>query len=183
MRVRGVALPISSALRSPRLAVLVNGVALAGAIAADVSSNSHYAADRFRVQTALQADDPSIWSQAEMLVEVRMGLDGAWASLVTGAVDRLDIDPIQGVVELEGRDLTAGLIEARTQETFSNRTSSEIASLLAQRQGLMADVATTSTPVGRYYQDQHDRITLDQFSHATTEWDLLIFLAQTFAGH
>ena len=33
-------------------------------------------------------------------------------------------------------------------------------------------------PVGRYYQSEHDRVTLDQFSHATTEWDLLVFLAQ-----
>ena len=178
MQVPEAALPTSSALRTPRLAVLVNGVVLAGAMEADVSSNSHYAADRFRVRTALRADDPLIWSQAQMLVEVRMGLDGAWASLVSGAVDRLDIDPVQGLVELEGRDLTAGLIEARTQETFSNRTASEIATLLAQRQGLSADVAATSTPVGRYYQDEHDRITLDQFSHATTEWDLLVFLAR-----
>jgi hypothetical protein len=32
--------------------------------------------------------------------------------------------------------------------------------------------------VGRYYQSEHDRITLDQFSRATTEWDLLAFLAR-----
>lgn len=165
-------------LRTPQLGVLVNGVALAGAVSAEVTSNSHYAADRFRVRTALRADDPSLWAQADMLVEVRMGLGGAWASLVTGAVDRLDIDPVQEVVELEGRDLTAGLIEARTQETFANRTSSEIATILAGRQGLGTDVAATGTPVGRYYQSEHDRITLDQFSRATTQWDLLVFLAR-----
>lgn len=168
----------TSSLRAPRLSVLVNGSSLTGAIAAEVSSNSHYAADRFRVRTALQADDPTIWTQSDMLVEVRMGLGGTWTSLITGGVDRLDIDPLQGVVELEGRDLTAGFIEARTQETFANRTSSEIATILAGRQGLTADVAATSTPVGRYYQSEHDRITLNQFSRATTEWDLLVFLAQ-----
>lgn len=39
-------------------------------------------------------------------------------------------------------------------------------------------MSPTTTPVGRYYQSEHDRITLDQFNHATTEWDLLVFLAR-----
>jgi hypothetical protein len=39
-------------------------------------------------------------------------------------------------------------------------------------------VSPTTTPVGRYYQGEHDRTTLNQFSRATTEWDLLAFLAQ-----
>ena len=168
----------ASKLRVPQLDVLLNGASLIGAISADVSSNSHYAADRFHVQIALEAGASSLWTQPDMLVEVRMGLDGSWSSLVTGAVDRLEIDPVRGLVDVEGRDLTAGLIEARTQETFANRTSSEIAMLLAQRHGLSANVSATSTPVGRYYQSEHDRITLDQFSRATTQWDLLVFLAQ-----
>jgi phage protein D len=79
---------------------------------------------------------------------------------------------------LEGRDLTAALIEARTQETFANRTSSEIATLLAGRHGLTSDVQATTTPVGRYWQLQHDRITLDAFCRATTESDLLVMLAR-----
>ena len=33
------------------------------------------------------------------------------------------------------------------------------------------------TLAGRYYSDEHDRITLGQFARATTEWDLLTFLA------
>jgi phage protein D len=82
------------------------------------------------------------------------------------------------LVHLDGRDLTASLIEARTQETFANRTASEIATLLADRHNLSASVTPTTTPVGRYYQSEHDRITLDQFSHVTTEWDLLTFLAR-----
>jgi phage protein D len=88
------------------------------------------------------------------------------------------VDFLRGVVRIEGRDLTAALIETRTQETFVNRTSSEIAQILAERHGLTAQVTSTTTPVGRYYQNEHDRITLDQFSRAMTEWDLLVFLAQ-----
>ena len=69
------------------------------------------------------------------------------------------------------------MIEARVDETFSNRTSSEIAATFAGRHGLQAAVQQTSTPVGRYYQSEHDRLTIGQFAKATTEWDLLAFLA------
>ena len=93
-----------------------------------------------------------------------------------GAVDSVSIDPTLGLVRLDGRDLTGSLIEARTQETFANRTSSEIAALLAGRHNLTPRVSSTTTPVGRYYQSEHDSITLSQFSRATTEWDLLVYL-------
>jgi phage protein D len=101
----------------------------------------------------------------------------SFVSLFTGTVDTISINATRGLVHVTGRDLSAQLIETRTEETFSNRTSSEIASLLANRHGLTPNVVQTTTPVGRYYQDEHDRITLGQFSRSTTEWDLLVFLA------
>jgi phage protein D len=182
-------LPLDSpldSLRRPVLRVLANGTPILGAFAAEVKSNNHYAADRYSISVALNAD-PSIssafWAATDnLLIEVQMalqtGLTSSWQSLVQGQVDLLDVDPIRGVLRLEGRDLTAAFIESRTQETFANRTSSEIAIALAERHGLGAQVTTTATPVGRYYQLEHDRTTLDQFSRATTEWDLLVFLAE-----
>ena len=179
---RGAALlPNSPAVRAPRLEILANGTALAGALEADVTTNTHYAADRFHARLALDADPASaaFWAAAaEVLVEIRFSLGlGSGESMILGAVDRVEIDPIQHIVRIDGRDLTARLIESRTQESFSNRTASEIATILAGRHGLTPIVTTTNTPVGRYYQDQHDRITLDQFSRAMTEWDLLVWLA------
>jgi phage protein D len=173
---------LPSSIRYPRLAVLANGTPVAGAIEAQVYSNNHYAADRFSVTVALNADPSSaaFWSGTpDILLDVRMSLDGiGFTSVVQGAVDLVDLDLVQGVIRAEGRDLTATLIESRTQETFANRTASEIAQLFAGRHNLASEVAETRTPVGRYYQDEHDRITLGQFSRATTEWDLLVFLAQ-----
>lgn len=177
---RGAALPISE-LRAPSLLVLAEGVPVRGAFAAQICSTNHFGADRFRISVALSADPAmgaAFWAAAgELALDVQAAVDGFTASLIQGLVDRVDIDPVQGVVRLEGRDRTALLIEARTQETFANQTSSEIASLLASRHGLTADVVATTTPVGRYWQLEHDRITLNQFSRATTEWDLLIGLA------
>jgi phage protein D len=178
-------LPLSnSTLRAPRLQVFANGQIVTGAMEVEVISNNYYAADRFGVAVALGTDtwtETFFWaSESDVLLDVRFSLDGgtSFTSLVQGAVDSVSIDPTLRVVHLDGRDFTAALIEARTQETFANRTSSEIASLLATRHNLTPRVSSTTTPVGRYYQSEHDSVTLDRFSRSTTEWDLLVFLAR-----
>ena len=168
----------SSSLRRPQLQVLANSAVLGGVLEASVSSNSYYAADRFRLRAALSSVDPEILSAADLQIEIAIGMDTGFSSLIVGLADRIDIDAVHGVVEIEGRDFCAGLIEARIQQTFSNQTSSEIALGLAHGQGLVPDVARTTTPVGRYYQSEHDQVALDQFCRATTQWDLLVFLAQ-----
>lgn len=171
-------------LRAPRLRVIANDSILTGAIEAEIVSNNHFAADRFAVSLALDADPgngPGFWSsEADVSIDVQVSLDGgaSFASLIQGAVDTVDLDMMTRIARISGRDYAAALIETRTQETFSNRTSSEIAELFALRHGLRRQVTPTTTPVGRYYQDEHDRITLDQFSRAISEWDLLVFLAR-----
>jgi len=168
----------SSSLRRPQLQVQANSAVLGGVLEASVSSNSHYAADRFRLRAALSSVGADVLATANLRIEILVGVDAGLQSLIVGLADRIDIDPIQGIVEIEGRDFCAGLIETRIQQTFSNQTSSEIAAGFAQGHGLLADVAQTTTPVGRYYQSQHDQVALDQFCRATTQWDLLVFLAQ-----
>lgn len=179
----------TSLLRRPRVQVLANGVPVAGVRNAYVTSCGYYAADQFSVSLALGADPTwtaSEWSaQSSVMLEVQIGFvtDGAsegavgWASLIIGMVDSIEIDLPGQVVGVRGRDLTATLISARTQETFANQTSSEIATTLALRNYLAPQVTATTTLVGNYYELEHDRLTLNQFSRATTEWDLLVFLA------
>ena len=173
----------SETWRAPGIRLLVNGQAVAGVVEAEVRANNYLAADRFSALIALGADltaTPAFWSAAQGIsIDLQFSLDGtAFQSVLQGLVDTVALEPAVALVRIEGRDFTAGLIDTRTQESFSNRTSSEIATLLAERHGLVPAVTPTTTPVGRYYQDQHDRITLDQFSRATTEWDLLTFLAR-----
>jgi phage protein D len=173
-----------STWRAPRLRLIANGQVVAGAIEAEVISNNHYAADRFSAAVALGIDpwaEIPFWaSEPVIMLEVQFSLDGGgpFVSLVQGAVDSVVIDPAQGLIHVDGRDLTAALIETRTQETFANRTASEIAALLAERHNLEPEISQTSIPVGRYYQSQHDSITLNQFSRTITEWDLLVNLAR-----
>ena len=172
----------SSATRAPRLLVLADGAPVRGAVSARVVSTNHYGADRFDVTLSLAADPAmgaAYWGGLETCaLDVQVGFaGGGFTSLVQGLIDRIVVDPVAGIAHLDGRDYTAALIEARTQETFANRTSSEIATLLAGRHGLAAEVQPTTTPVGRYWQLEHDHITLDQFCRASTEWDLLVGLA------
>ena len=106
------------------------------------------------------------------------GIKSTWGfalaglSLLLGTADSLHLDPIRGILDVEGRDLSAALVEARVDETFANRTSSEVAALFASRHGLQADVTTTSTPIGRLYGNERDRLTTGH-ARAATEWDLL----------
>ena len=172
--------------RAPRLEILANGRPLLGAQEAEIITCDHYAADRFHARLALDADPAStaFWASAgEVQLDIRIALGpspmgfNTGQSLIIGVVDRVSIDPIQRSIRLEGRDLSARLIESRTQESFSNRTASEIVALLAARHGLTPKITPTTTTIGRYYQDQHNRLTLDQFNRALSEWDLLVRLA------
>ena len=175
--------PIAAlAVRYPRLQVLANGAPVPGAFEAEVLNNSTFAADRFRLGLALSADPArgAAWwaDQDNVLIDIAVSLGGDYVNLVHGGVDAVEIDPLGDAVRLAGRDLSAALIEARVQGTFANQTSSEIATTLAGRHGLSASVQATTTPVGRYWQLEHDRLVLDGFARATTEWDLLVMLAQ-----
>jgi phage protein D len=93
-------------------------------------------------------------------------------------VDTITAHPTNWLVHIEGRDLTRRFIDNKTEEAYVNQTSSQIVSLLAAKEGLSVQATPTTTPVGRYYQIDHDRISLDQFHRSLTEWDLITMLAR-----
>ena len=69
-------------------------------------------------------------------VEVVAGEKIATTALFSGRVDDVSLEYGKRLVRLRGRDRTAELIEAKTTEKWPNRTSSEIATMLAQRDRL-----------------------------------------------
>ncbi len=168
----------SSNARAPEVLVLVNGQMLPGIIDVEINANNHLAASRFCLSVALDACGYAVWMGDSFMVEIKVGLAGGWASLIYGAVDRLDVDVGRGLVRADGRDLTSRFIAARTRESFENQTASEIATTLAARHGLQAAITATTNLVGRNYRSGHSRVTLDQHARSTTEWDLLIRLAE-----
>ena len=165
--------------RSPRPAVALNGAALAGVIAAEVTNNSHFAADTYRVELAIgdlpPGYGPGYWGESQDdRISVGVSIDGAEPlTLIVGQVDDVDYDPVGRTISLSGRDLSAPLIDSRTAEKFQNRTASDIAASLAARHGLKIDAQETSTLAGTYYEIDHAALTQEQ-----TEWDLLCYLAE-----
>lgn len=171
-----------SSVNQPQLRVLVNGSPCLGAIEAEVMTTSRRAAGTFSVKIAAGFDPaltPAFWSNTVPIpVEIDFATTpGGFVTMLTGNVDRVHYDPAMQLVELEGRDATGVLLDTKTQQTYANQTSSQIAQMIAAEHGLQANVTATTTPVGQFYQLEHDVTRLGNFSRATTEWDLLTFLA------
>ncbi len=167
----------SSSLRTPTITVLVDGAPMPGVMNLDIHANAHLAAGRFRIRAAMPVTTAASLLTTASIIDLQLSLGGPTTSLLQGQADTIHMDAIRNTVEIDGRDLTARLLDARTQETFANQTASEIATTIAGRHSLTPVVTATTTLAGRYYGDEHDRITLGQFSRATTEWDVLTFLA------
>ena len=169
-------------VRWPRLRVLADGGVVGGVFEADVVSNNHFAADRFHLGVAVSADPASVeglMGRAGQVVDVQVSLDdgAGFTSLVKGEVDQVRLDAIRGVLRVEGRDLSARLMETRTAEMFANMTASDIAETLAGRHGLAADVEPTGRLVGRGWMQGRDRLGLGHHSRLPSEWDVLVALA------
>ncbi len=172
-----------SAVRHPACALLAAGQPVAGLVSAEITSTNNYHADTFRADLSVNATGAppaAFWFGAEQItIEIQAGFQGgALATLLVGEVDHLEWDAVSGVVRIEGRDLSRRLIDAKTQETFQNQTSSQIATTLAQRHGLTPVVTATTTLVSRYYSADHDHTTGDTSRQTQTEWDLLVYLAR-----
>ncbi len=158
-----------------------------GVLSVDVHSNNWFQADTFSADLALNADpafgaafwgDDARATPDSMIVDIQVDVGGGPVSLFVGQVDHIEIGLESGVVSLTGRDLAARLMETKTQETFPNHTSSQIAQMLADKHKLTADIDPTTTFVERFYSQDHTKITAAQFSRTTTEWDLLCDLAR-----
>jgi hypothetical protein len=129
----------------------------------------------------LPLGDISFWSNlSSSYVEVSAtaASEPTPQTLISGMVDMVHIDPIQGIVSIEGRDLSSTLIDSYRQQDFVNQTASEVASTLASYHGLTPAVTATTGNVGRYYGDGYTRLSLGQFSRLRSDWDLLVQLAR-----
>ncbi len=183
-------------LLRPRLRLLVSTQAqqivqvVGTTLAASVTSTNSFHADRYSATLAPPASGPGSFAwwegQTDIAAQVEIGLvpPGApesavtWAPIVVGPVDRVSSDFLQGTMQVEGRDFTARLIDFKTEMAHVNQTSSEVVVALAAEVGLQAQVTPTTTPVGRYYELEHDRIQLGQFRKAITAWDEIVMLAR-----
>jgi hypothetical protein len=178
---------VPDTVNAVRGAVKLNGTNLqVGVTAFEVENNTYSNADTFSctfAANALPASNNANWfsQQTDMYVELFMGIPPNPSNWVTddlkswiyGQTDKIEYDPIAGTISVHGRDLTRVFIDAKTTEKFQNKTSSQVATILAARHGLTAQVVATKTPIGKLYEIDHEHM-----NDAQTEWDILTHLAR-----
>lgn len=177
----------TSSARRPRGIVKINGQGVT-AKGFEVHQKNYFAAATFRVDfEALQQPEGyglSFWAGAGTTqLECLMGFLGAGdsvsaapsnpTSLVIGNVDDVDIDPITGNLVATGRDFTALFINNKVTSQWPDAVASDVATKLAQENGLTPQVTTTTTQIGTKYNNQFAAM-----RHDLPEWDLLTWLAQ-----
>lgn len=176
-----------SRVNAPRLRVLADKTPIDGVLNFTITTTNNRQADQFNAQFALLpgAEFSADWwsSQSRVRLTLQVGYADAsgivenWTTLLLGDCDAVDIEMGVGLVRVAGRDLTSLLIDQKVSKTYQNQTASQVATTLANEAGLTPNVAATTTLVGRYYSGDHTVTALDQFNRASTQWDLLVYLA------
>ncbi len=164
--------------------ITINDIVVEGLLQASIYSNNSFAADSFALTFAvgsLPLGDSAFWSSLTCGY-VEVGATTRYMSspttIVTGMIDTVGIDLVNGTASIEGRDLSASLVDAFQQQDFVNQSASDIVATIAQNHGLGASVVPTLGYVGRYYADDYTRLSLGQFSRLRSDWDLVVQLAR-----
>jgi phage protein D len=176
--VTGTGIVPAPAARVPMGVVLINGTQVPWE-SWRVSNNGFFRADTFDVvlplttlPQGLRVSDLSNMNQ--IMVEVRLSVDGSSpTSLILGLVEPFEVNWPHGEITLTGKDLSTKFLNTKTASSFQNQTSSQVIEQLAASQGLTANAQATTTPIGKYYQIDHNKLTA-----GTTQWDLITYLAQ-----
>lgn len=163
---------------------------MAGCTLAEVTSCRGSRANSFRVVASVNRVSETLgltWIDADpLLVAIDFSLldlipdngDPSWVNMIQGSVDRISLDQVSGQVVLEGRDHAARLIDTTVEDGFLNKTSAEVAQVLASRCGLSSNIDSTAGLIGQYYQIQHTKSAFAAFSRHANAWDLLAELAE-----
>jgi hypothetical protein len=164
--------------------VSVNGDQMPGLLRASVSTTNCFDADTYSITFIMGGSgNIAFWSMvSSAYLEVTAVVSSAggptYQSLITGMADTVHVDPIQGTVGVEGRDLSSSMIDSYRQQDFVNQTASGIVSSIAQYHNLQPVVTATSGDIGRYYSDGYTKLSLGQFSRLQSDWDLVVQLAR-----
>ena len=155
----------------------VDGAPISGLLQVSVYNTNLFSSDTFHL---ILAGDVSFWSTVSGgTIEIAASSDaGQRLTPMVGTIDTILIDPVQRTVCIEGRDLSASLVDGYRQRDFVNQTASEVVEAIAALHGLAANVTPTTGFVGRYYSDGYTRLSLGPFSNLRSDWDLIVQLAR-----
>jgi hypothetical protein len=164
------------------LCVSINNTPVPGLLQANITTSNYFSADSFSLVFALTEISLSCLTSwvdlSAPLVTVADASSPISTDLISGAADSLIIDPIFRTILIEGRDLSARLIDSYSQRDYVNQTASEIVETIALNHGLITRATATSGNVGRYFGDGFTKLSLGQFSRMRSDWDLVAQLAR-----
>jgi prophage tail gpP-like protein len=166
------------------LRIELNGSTIFGLLHASIVTSNCFSADSFALTFVMgppPMGDIMFWSSlssAYVEIHAAAAYEPVSERLISGMIDAVQVNPTQGTVAIEGRDLSSTMIDAYRQQDFVNQTASEVVSIIAQYHGLAPVVSATSGNVGRYFGDGYTRLSLGQFSRLRSDWDVVVQLAR-----
>jgi phage protein D len=170
-------------VRSPRLRAILNDNIVFAPFSAQITHPSAYSAAHYNLLVPLGDGSPlplAGWSSLDRVrirIQATLNPSEPFIDLIEGYCDTVQIHAVARFVILEGRDLSATLLDKKTPADFQNLTSSEIVSFLADQHGLTAITSDTTGFAGRQYGDNTNLITLAQYAKLTSDWDIVVALA------
>lgn len=169
----------------PRAIAVINNSYRLPMISVEVEHNSFFQADTFRIKApmgALKTYDPQWWSrQNELQVAIYMGYvtdpahfsEGNLTPRLLGEADQVEMEWDSQELRITGRDLTARLIDAGSEQTWMNLTADKVVSAIAKKYGMTASVQTppNAEAIGNFLGSDWTHL-----EHRSA-WDLLTYLA------
>ena len=167
---------------SPVAVLTVAGVTCRTLASVEIETCLLRRAGRFQASLAFVADDPGVaaalGAPAGAPVSIAFGNDAATlTTLFTGVLDQIGFDLPSGLLELEGRDDAALLIDQPVAQPFTNQTAAEIVQTVAGNAGLGCNAVPTGSFSGQFYQIDHARSALGGHARFGTAWELVCGLA------
>ncbi|MDZ5448963.1 hypothetical protein [Labrys sp. ZIDIC5] len=162
--------------RTPRANLVVNGQPMrCEEINVDQSRDGK--SDTFSARAPLwhlpEGLDADWWSSAtDIKVQVYVDIGQGAVKLFDGVVDDVEHDFDSGVLNLNGRDKAAKLLDKKSSAKFHNKKPHEIVQQLAKESGLEADVDDVADRAGKIYQIDYAAI-----QHRISDWSSIQDLA------
>ena len=171
-------------LRFPKIRALLDDSTAVYPYNAAIAHAASFNAATFSISISLNENpelNAAYWAnlpRVRVRIQASLGYANPFIDLIEGYCDTVHVHPISGFVVLEGRDLSASLLDTKTFKNYQNRTPGEIAADIASNHGLTAIFKDAGPYAGRQYGDDTTALTLTQFAKLSTDWDMLVMLAQ-----
>lgn len=175
---------LGASVSTTRPAVTIDGFAVPGLLSATFTSTNSFSADCYSLTFAMGVPplrDIYYWSTLSsgcVNVVIANVMGPPPASLITGMIDTVCIDATRGTASVEGRDLSASLVDSYRQLDFVNQTASQVVATIANWHSLEAIVTPTSGNTGRYFGEGYTRLSTGLYSRLCSDWDLVVQLAR-----